>query len=431
METKSKEELLQELSLLRLQLEEANDTIEAIRTGQVDALVVHSKNGHELYTLKSADQTYRLFIEKMIEGAVTLDEHGIILYSNTQFSTMIKIPLSKVIGLSFHRFIAEGYKELFDELFKRGWKEDCKGEVVLSNEGKSTDFQLSLTTLHLDEGVALSIILTDLTLQKETQKQLKQKNNQLEEINHALEISNHDLQQFASVASHDLQEPLRKIQIYSNLLEQKFGVQFSNGASKYLQKIISSSERMRVLIQDILSFSRLSDNDNRYELTDLNKLANELLKDFELLIEEKKATITIEKLPQAEVNSGQIRQVFQNIISNALKFTRPGVNPIIHISGKRVCENAHDSLPDMNGSYACISVKDNGIGFDEKYMSNVFTLFKRLHTKDKYEGTGIGLAITKRIIEKHNGHILAKSTEGKGSDFIIVLPIKQQPNFAV
>jgi two-component system phosphate regulon sensor histidine kinase PhoR len=133
METKSNEELLQELSLLQLQLEEANDTIEAIRTGQVDALVVHGKKGHELYTLKSADQTYRLFIEKMIEGAVTLDEHGIILYSNTQFASMVKIQLSKVIGLSFHRFIAEDYKELFNELFKRGWKEDCKGEIVLSN----------------------------------------------------------------------------------------------------------------------------------------------------------------------------------------------------------------------------------------------------------------------------------------------------------
>jgi PAS domain S-box-containing protein len=425
METKTYEELVNEVNSLRLQLEEANDAIEAIRTGQVDALVVHGKKGHELYTLKTADQTYRLFIEKMIEGAVTLDQHGIIVYSNSQFASMVNMPLSKVIGLSFHNFIVPASKRQFTDLFHKGWKEDCKGEIGLLNEGKSVDFQLSFTSLELDEGVSLSIILTDLTAQKEAQRQLKASNKQLEEINHALEVSNHDLQQFASVASHDLQEPLRKIQIYSNLLKEKYSDGLSNPANTYLEKIISSSERMRVLIHDILSFSRLSEKDNRYELTNLKLLAQEVLKDFELLIEEKKAAIIIEDLPEIEVNPGQLRQVLQNIISNALKFSRPDVSPIILISGKRVSEKLHDSQTDPNGAYACIHIKDNGIGFDEKYMSNVFTLFKRLHTKDKYEGTGIGLAITKRIVDKHNGHIIAQSTEGKGSDFIIVLPVKQ------
>lgn len=425
METKTYEELVSEVNNLRLQLEEATDAINAIRTGQVDALVVQGKNGHELYTLKTADQTYRLFIEKMTEGAVTLDQHGIILYSNSQFASMVNMPLSKVIGLSFHHFIAPAFTDQFAALFNTGWKEDCKGEIALVNEEKYKEFQLSLTTLELDEGVSLSIILTDLTEQKENQRQLKLKNEQLEEINHALEISNHDLQQFASVASHDLQEPLRKIQIYSNILHQKHAADLASHANAYLDKIITSSERMRVLIQDILSFSQLSDKDNKFVETDLNSLAKELLKDFELIIEEKKANIIIRDLPQVEANPGQMRQVFQNIISNALKFSRPDIHPEILIEGKRVCENVHDSDTDVSGPYACIEIKDNGIGFDEKYMSNVFTLFKRLHTKDKYEGTGIGLAITKRIIEKHNGHIIAKSTEGYGSNFIIVLPVKQ------
>lgn len=428
METKTYEELTNEINDLRLQLEEANDTIDAIRTGQVDALVVHGKKGHQLYTLKTADQTYRLFIEKMIEGAVTLDEHGIILYSNSRFASMVKMPLCKVIGLSFQQFIAPASKQQFSALFERAWKEDCKGEIGLVSEDKSSDFQLSFTSLELDEGVSLSIILTDLTAQKETQKQLKLNNKQLEEINYALEVSNHDLQQFASVASHDLQEPLRKIQIYSNLLKDKHNAELPNSALTYVQKIIASSERMRVLIQDILSFSRLSQKENKYELTDLKMLLQELLKDFELLIEEKKALITIEDLPAIEVNPGQIRQVFQNIISNALKFSKEDVRPEILISGKRICENVFDGTPDIAGSYACIHVKDNGIGFDEKYMANVFTLFKRLHTKDKYEGTGIGLAITKRIIEKHNGQIIAQSSEGEGSDFIIVLPVQQNGN---
>lgn len=426
MEAKTYEELVNEVNNLRLQLEEANDTIDAIRTGQVDALVVRGKKGHELYTLKTADQTYRLFIEKMTEGAVTLDHRGIILYSNSQFASIVNMPLSKVIGLSFYNFISPAFKQHFADLLDRGWKEDCKGEIGLINEENYKEFQLSFTTLELDEGVSLSIILTDLTEQKETQRQLKLNNEQLEEINHALEVSNHDLQQFASVASHDLQEPLRKIQIYANILRQKYSGEFSASANSYLQKIITSSDRMRVLIQDILSFSSLLDNDNKYELTDLKSLTKELLKDFELLIEEKKATITIEDLPVIEVNPGQIRQVLQNIISNALKFSRRDTRPEICISGKRICENSYNSAPQFDGPYACIHIKDNGIGFDEKYLSNVFTLFKRLHTKDKYEGTGIGLAITKRIIEKHNGHIMAHSTEGRGSEFIFVLPVKQQ-----
>ncbi|HEX8461873.1 MAG TPA: ATP-binding protein [Segetibacter sp.] len=426
METKTHEELLNEVNELRLQLEEANDTINAIRTGQVDAFVVLGKKGHELYTLKTADQTYRLFIEKMTEGAVTLDTHGIILYCNSKFASMVNIPLSKAIGLSFYDFIYPSFAESFSNLFNKGWVEDCKGEIGLIYRNSYLEFQLSFTTLELDEGVSLSIILTDLTEQKESQRQLKLNNQQLEEINQALETSNHDLQQFASVASHDLQEPLRKIQIYSNLLKERFAVDFPTSANTYLEKIITSSERMRVLIHDILSFSRLSENDNNFALTDLKLLAEELLKDFELIIEEKQATIIVEDLPTIEVNPGQIRQVLQNILSNALKFSRKGTNPVICIFGKRICDSSYDSAAQTDGPFACIHIKDNGIGFDEKYMSNVFTLFKRLHTKDKYEGTGIGLAITKRIIEKHNGSIIAKSTEGQGSEFIIVLPVQQR-----
>src|SRR4051794_5536215 len=130
-EAKTYEELVDEIKNLRLQLEEANDTIDAIRTGQVDALVVLGKRGHELYTLKTADQTYRLFIEKMTEGAVTLDRSGIILYSNSQFASIVGMPLSKVIGLSFYNFIAPASKEHFRTLFGRGWKEDCRGEIEL------------------------------------------------------------------------------------------------------------------------------------------------------------------------------------------------------------------------------------------------------------------------------------------------------------
>lgn len=421
---KTREDLEKEVEELHRQLEEANDTIEAIRTGQIDALVVQGNNGHQLYTLKSADQTYRVFIEKMTEGAVTLGPQGLILYCNSQFARMVHLPLSQVIGVSFDEFIAPENKAAYKKLFKTCWTADCKGEVSLLAGIDRTPVQLSLTTLELEEGVSLSIILTDLTAQKETQKQLKRNNEQLEEINEALEASNHDLQQFASVASHDLQEPLRKIQIFSNLIKEN-GLELTPQSKKYLEKIIVSSSRMKTLIIDILNYSKLSASDHPLECVDLNDLMKELLEDFELIIQEKGAKIERGELPCIDVNRGQIRQVFQNILSNALKFSKPGQAPVISIASHPVCERSFDSPESANGPYYLITITDNGIGFNEKYVANIFTLFERLNSKDKYEGTGIGLAIAKKIIDKHNGLITATSNEEQGTKFKIILPIKQ------
>lgn len=421
---KGSEDLAQKLEELRHQLDEANETIEAIRTGQVDTLVVQSDKGHQLYTLKSADQTYRVFIEKMTEGAVTLNSKGIILYCNTRFAEMVKQPLSKVIGLSFETFIAAESRTYYHELFERCWNTDCKGEVLLTAGNNQTPVQLSLTTLELEEGVSLSVILTDLTLQKETQRQLKKNNEALEAANKALEASNNDLQQFASVASHDLQEPLRKIQIFSNFMKER-QTELSPESKKYLEKIIESSARMKNLIVDVLNYSRLSANDLQLECIDLNELVRDLLEDFELIIEEKKATIILKELPCVDVNKGQMRQVFQNIISNALKFSLPGKTPLITISSKRISAKSFDSPAQADGDYCLITIEDNGIGFEQKYVNNIFALFERLNSKDKYEGTGIGMAIAKKIIDKHNGLITAKSEKEKGASFKIILPLLQ------
>ncbi len=402
---------------------EANDMIEAIRTGQVDALMVRDGQGHQLYTLKSADHSYRIFIEKMNEGAVTLDHGGIVVYCNSQFARMIGLPLSAVLGHPFNGFIAEQSKRSYLENFSYSWENDSKVEVLLKGDEGDLPAQLSFSTLILDGGVSLSVIITDLTLQKNAQRQLEKYNHELEKANHELELSNHDLQQFASVASHDLQEPLRKVQIYSHLIKE-YEASLPPAIKNYLGRIIDSSTRMRTLIIDILNYSRLS-AEMQFEYTDLNKLLRELEEDFELIIGDKQAVLHLERIPMMDVNRGQMRQVFQNIIGNSLKFSRPGVPPRITIRSKRIRDKFVDSTEDPNGPYCYISIEDNGIGFDEKYVSNVFALFERLHTKDRYEGTGIGLAIAKKIIEKHNGMIGAVSREGSGSEFRIILPIRQ------
>jgi PAS domain S-box-containing protein len=422
---KSIEDLQKELEELRLQLEEANDTIEAIRTGQIDAFVVQNNGEHQLYTLKTADHTYRVFIEKMSEGAVTLNPSGLILYCNSRFAAMVNLPLSQVIGISFEEFVNPDYREFYGQLFENCWKEDCKGEVLITSGDKQTPVQLSLATMELQEGISISIIITDLSLQKATQLQLQRNNEELENVNKAIESSNHDLQQFASVASHDLQEPLRKIQIFSNLMKNKES-ELTPDLKNYLNKIIHSSARMKSLILDILNYSRLSASKNIIECIDLNELMLDIIEDFELIIQEKKAEIKIGKLPCIDVNKGQVRQVFQNIINNALKFSRPNEKPVINIEAKRLAEKSFQSKEDEDGPYCLICVEDNGIGFDEKYVKVIFELFERLHSKDKFEGTGIGLAIAKKIIDKHDGLIMAKSNEGEGSEFRIILPVSQK-----
>lgn len=179
---KTIEQLEQELEDLQQQLEEANDTIEAVRTGQVDALIVKDKSGHQLYTLKSADHTYRVIIERMAEGAVTLDKKGIILYSNSRFATMMKMPLSKIIGSYFETFIPNEYRETFDELIAKGWHAESKGEIYLvASDDELVPFLVSLTTLEVNDGTALSLILTDLSMQKETERELKETNELLQE----------------------------------------------------------------------------------------------------------------------------------------------------------------------------------------------------------------------------------------------------------
>lgn len=419
---KTYDQLVEENERLLWQLEEATDIIHAIRTGQIDALVVKGENGHELYTLKTADQTYRVFIEKMNEGAVTLNAEGIILYCNSMFASMVNMSLSKVIGLAFQTFIAPHCVEDFKHIFERGWSQDGKYEISISSNDSLIPCQLSVTTLELDEGVSLSVIITDLTYQKEIQRLLKLNNERLETANSALEMSNHDLQQFASVASHDLQEPLRKILIFSGLLKSRHLKELPEESVQYLEKIIASSSRMKTMIIDILTYSGLSVHDNHFELTDLNTVIQEVLEDFEILVEEKNAEFIIGQLPSIEANKGQMRQVFQNLIGNALKFCKPDEKPVISIQN---LTNGSVSIADAPG-YCRISVKDNGIGFDEKYGDKIFSLFQRLNTKDKYEGSGIGLAITKKILDKHNGTIAANSQENIGSEFVVNLPLRQK-----
>lgn len=422
----SQTELFREKERLQAQLNEAIDTLEAIRTGQIDALVVnHEQGGPSLYTLQSADRPYRFFIEQMTEGAVTLNNDGLIIYSNSQFSKLVQLPLENVMGAFFSDLVCPEDRALFHAMFSEAWSCNVKSEIRLRVGEDDVPVQLSLNCLRMDEYTTLSMIITDLTRQKEIERQLTENNEQLRKLNQALVSSNHDLQQFASVASHDLQEPLRKIQVYSKFLIDRGFHELSQASKSYVEKIFSSAQRMKALIIDILTYSKLSAADLLSDAVDLNEVIQEIVDDFDLRINEKNARVAVGDLCIVEGNKGQLRQVFHNLISNALKFTSTKRKPVIAIDMKAVeAAELGVSLEDHD-KFCRITVSDNGIGFDESYASVIFSLFEKLNSKNTYEGSGIGLAIAKKIIEKHHGLIIAHSKVGVGSEFSVILPFKQ------
>jgi light-regulated signal transduction histidine kinase (bacteriophytochrome) len=246
---------------------------------------------------------------------------------------------------------------------------------------------------------------------KQAQEELKDYQAKLEKYIAELNQSNFELQQFAFVASHDLQEPVRKLMLYSDYMLNRYTKNMDEKGVEYLKLIHSVSGRMRTLIKDLLAFSQINKNHIGFSQVDLNKIAEYALQDLQLPIEEKKAVITIQPLPAVEGDESLLRQLFENLITNSLKYSRNGVPPEITISHQQT-ENNHE-----------ITFSDNGIGFDEKYTPQIFKLFQRLHARDQYEGTGLGLAICLKIVEIHRGAIRATSSEGRGASFFVSLPI--------
>lgn len=413
------EDLLSEIEYLKIHLSEAQEAIEAIKGGSVDAFAVRKDGKPEVFTLQSLDYAYRVLIEKINEGTLNLTREGLIVYSNSYFSDLVKTGNERVTGSFIFDFIAEGSHEKFRQHFAMALQGSSKTEINLSVDNKNIPVYISLTSLQ-PQLSTVGMIVTDLSEKKHLEENLRKKNIELEHLNKSLE-------QFASIASHDLQEPLRKIQVFSSLLTDRFDNALPGEARVLIEKIKGSSERMSLLIKDVLNYSRIVHSENMLVKTDLNQVLNNILEDFDLLILEKNATIKKEFLPVMEAIPLQINQLFYNLLGNALKFSKKGRSPVITISLRMILPEERENKLNLNRqlSYFEIGFKDNGIGFDQQFSDQIFSIFERLHNQQQYAGTGIGLALCKKIAEHHQGLIHVESKENDGAAFYVLLPVTQ------
>lgn len=387
--------------------------------------------------------------------------------SDTQYQSLTgTLPLIMFVTNAggFITFANKGLKDFFDmqevELGKLSWmslvsiednkdvrnawekslenKTTCKLEVRLKNKKTNTlawhlvtvvpvkDDQNQLAGwtgffVDIDSQKFAEKTMRNNTELKAIQKQLLNSQSKLEDKVSELNKSNHDLEQFAYIASHDLQEPLRKIRSFTELLAKN--ITNENKRESYLDKIDKSCERMILLVKNVLDYSRLRKSQAVFEQVSLQEIINSVKIDMELAIEDKNAVINSPALPTITGVKPQLYQLFYNLIGNALKFstTTPEINISMHYPSSEEIQKNKELL--SGAKYIEITVKDNGIGFDQKYANQIFTIFKRLNTREEYSGTGIGLALCKKIVDNHHGSISAESKPGEGAEFKIILPV--------
>ena len=366
-------------------------------------------------TARESELKFRSLVQHSSDMIVILDGDGTIRYQSPSVEAVLGYADNALVGRHALEFShAEELRQVKDD-FKAVLKDS---NAVLKREHRFKHADGSWRVL---EGIAkffhdetdrgsdgILMNLRDVTDRKRAE-------NQLRAYTSKLQASNRELQDFAFVASHDLQEPLRKVQAFGDRLKMKCADNLPADGRDYLERMQSAANRMQILINDLLSFSRVTTKAQPFAKVNLSKIAREVLSDLEVKIEESDATIETADLPTIEADAMQIRQLVQNLVGNALKFRRADVAPVVKIYAEA----------DAPKDFCRLVVEDNGIGFDEKYTSKIFTVFQRLHAAEDYAGSGVGLAVCRKIVERHNGQITVQSKPNKGAKFTITLPLKQ------
>jgi PAS domain S-box-containing protein len=420
---------------------EDNDTIAS------GVLIVAYEVTDQVLARKKAEESeqryHTLIAEAAVATAVYIGREMRIQYAN---EAMIKLwgKDQSVIGKKLKDALPElegqNFHQLLDEVFTTGetyWGKEDKGEIEMSGQLQTFFFNFTYKALRNADNeiygiLNMAIDVTDQVLAQQKlleneanlQRLIEERTIALERKYEELEHTNEKLQQFAYVASHDLQEPLRKIRTFSDFMTHS--VEPEEPIRKYVDKINSSAVRMSGLINSLLEYSKLSKGGQRFEIVDLNEILNNVLGDYELMINQKNATVLVDTLPVIHAIPLQINQLFYNLIGNALKFTKRNIKPVIQIKSEILHENERDSfkLLDRKKEYFKFVIQDNGIGFEQSYADKIFTIFQQLNEKTAFGGYGIGLALCKKVTEAHNGTIIAEGRLKEGARFTVILPLK-------
>jgi PAS domain S-box-containing protein len=376
--------------------------------------------------LQESEARNRAIVNTAQDAVITFDEKGFLKSFNPAAERMFGYAAQELIGKIYTVLLPEANRERVEHRLER-YIETGRGLITAGQEdagqrqdGSIFPFEYSVGETQLAGGRHFTAIIRDISRRKRVEQSLR-------EASAKLLHSNRDLDHFATVASHDLQEPLRKLQTFGERLQAICGAVLGEQGRDYLGRMIDAAGRMRTLIQDLLELARVSAKAAPLAAVDLGRVAREVVADLELQITQSSERIEIGRLPTIEADALQMRQLLQNLIGNALKYRRPDEPPVVKLSSCYYSAAEEPTATEPSADSICqITVEDNGIGFDEKYLDRIFNPFQRLHGRGQYEGSGIGLAICRRIVERHGGTITARSAPGQGSTFIVRLPLRQR-----
>jgi two-component system sensor kinase FixL len=376
-------------------------------------------------SLAEAHARKHAILESSLDPIITIDHEGVITEFNRAAETVFGYPRDRILGtkpseILFPTSMDPGHKDRIERYLNAGEGSMLgkRAEIeAVRADGETFPAELAMTISIEDGSPVMSFFVRDISLRKKAEA---------EQARYAAELerSNRELEQFAYVASHDLQEPLRKIRTFSDRLIMKQAEKLDDDGRDCLDRMSNAATRMQSLIDGLLTLSRVTTRGQNFEIVDLAQIASDVVSDLESRIERAHAAVDVGKLPTIQADPLQMRQLIQNLIANALKFHREGVPPVVTVSGRYV-HGPEDRKPGQSPTdeQCRILIEDNGIGFEDKYAERIFGVFQRLHPRDVYDGTGIGLAICRRIVERHGGAITAHGMPDKGSSFEVLLPV--------
>jgi PAS domain S-box-containing protein len=413
-----------DLTSLREQLTDLQAAVAAIRGGGVDGIMLGDPNNPKLYTLTSADRPYRVIVDEMGEGAATVSERGVLLYVNRRLAELIGRDRRELVGSDLSALVDGAEQPALAELLACTAGETRRAEITLTGpDGGAVSVLASVTGLDLEGLLVRCLVAADLSGRRRAEQRIAAANAaiaahaaDLERANSELTRSNDELAQFAYAASHDLAEPLRTVGGFAELLRERYRGRLDTDADEFIDFITAGTARMQQLINDLLAFSRVDSHADQFWPIDAGRVLDGVVADLGGLLGERNAVLRRGPLPVLPADATQLAQVFANVIRNAVTFVAAGVTPQVELTA-----TPHGSAGDAVHGWRFI-VADNGIGIPVQHRERVFGMFKRLHTRQDYPGTGIGLAIVQKVVQRHGGEVWLEDNPDGGTRVNFTLP---------